>query len=79
MDALRPKVIICNDCKGEILEIVDLPAKGMDGIDAAFAGICPQCNGTTYAIKGHPSAVEKLMVAMTHATGDAPLIGVQKA
>ena len=77
IDALRPEVIVCNDCKGEIRDIIDLPAKGLDGIDAVFGGICPECKSTTYAVKGDPQAVERLMVAMAEATGDDPLVGVQ--
>lgn len=76
-DAFRPEVIICNQCEGEIRDIVDLPSKGMAGIDAVFAGICPQCNSSTYAVKGDPRAVEQFMLAMTEATGDAPLLGMR--
>lgn len=77
LDALRPKVIICNECKGEITEIVDLDAKGVVGIDAAFAGICPTCKSPTYAIKGEPEAVGELMNVMADVMGGAPLVGVQ--
>lgn len=77
IDTLRPKAIICNDCKGEITDVVDLDIRGMTGIDAAFAGLCPECKGSTYAIKGTPAAVEALMVALSNATGGEPLLGIQ--
>lgn len=77
IDALRPAAIICNDCKGEITEIEDLNIRGMTGIDAAFAGVCKQCKGVTYAIKGNPDSVEVLMMALAESTGDVPLIGMQ--
>ncbi|PKO87245.1 MAG: hypothetical protein CVU18_11350 [Betaproteobacteria bacterium HGW-Betaproteobacteria-12] len=77
IDALRPEVIICNQCGGEIQDILDLPTSGMPGIDAAFAGHCQACSSSTYAIKGDPKAVEQLMLAITETTGDVPLLGVQ--
>lgn len=77
VDAMRPEAIICNDCKTSITEIVDLDIRGMTGIDAAFAGQCPKCGGSTYAIKGQPASVEALMLALADATGDMPLLGVQ--
>lgn len=77
IDALRPEVIICNECKGEITEIVDLDAKGVAGIDAAFAGICPACKSSTYAIKGKPEAVAALMDAMSDVMGGDPIVGTQ--
>lgn len=77
IDALRPEAIICNQCGGEIRDILDLPTSGMQGIDAAFAGHCGACNSSTYAIKGDSKAVEQLMMAITETTGDVPLLGVQ--
>lgn len=77
IDALRPAEIICNDCKSEITEIEDLDIREMTGIDAAFAGVCKQCKGVTYAIKGNPDSIEALMVALSENTGEVPLIGVQ--
>lgn len=77
IDALRPSVIICNDCKGEITEIETMNIRGMAGIDAAFAGVCPHCKGVTYAIKGNPDSVEALMLALSQSSGEIPLVGVQ--
>ncbi|KAB2924867.1 MAG: hypothetical protein F9K30_08585 [Dechloromonas sp.] len=76
-DALRPASIICNDCKSEITEIVDLNIRGMEGIEAAFAGHCHKCNSDTYAVKGQPDSVEALMMALTEANGNEPLLGIQ--
>lgn len=77
IDALRPKAIICNSCRHEITEMVTLPTHGMKGIEAAFAGICPQCNGSTYAIKGDPQAVEAMMRAISESEGGELLVGMQ--
>jgi len=77
IDALRPAAIVCNDCKSEITEIEDMNIRGMTGIDAAFAGVCKQCKGTTYAIKGDPVSVEALMMALSESTGEVPLVGMQ--
>ena len=77
IEALRPKSIICNDCKAEITDIQDMDTKGMDGIEAAFAGICPKCNSSTYAVRGRRESVEAFMMAMAKATGEVPLFGAQ--
>lgn len=77
IDAMRPAAIICNDCKSEITEIEDMNIRGMSGIDAAFAGVCKQCKGTTYAIKGEPDSVEALMMALSESTGGPMIVGVQ--
>ena len=77
IDAMRPESIICNECERAITDIVELNTRGMDGIDVAFAAVCPECGSSTYAIKGQPASVEALMLAMTESTGDTLLFGVQ--
>jgi len=76
-DAKRPKSITCNDCKGEITEIQEMDTTGMAGIDAAFAGICPACKCSTYAVRGKRKSVEAFMLAMAKASGEVPLLGAQ--
>ena len=77
IEALRPKSIICNECKAEITDIQDMDTKGMEGIEAAFAGICPKCNSSTYAVRGRREAVEAFMMGMAKASGEVPLLGAQ--
>lgn len=77
IDALRPAFITCNSCQHDIADVVDLNSRGLDGIEAAFAGLCPKCGRSTYAIKGRPEAVAELMVAMEETMGETPLLGSQ--
>lgn len=74
-----PDRIICNNCKAEISQVQQLDTKGLRGIDAAFAGQCPACEQTTYAVKGQPNSVAAFMEAMQKATGSEPIIGSQAA
>ena len=41
--SLRPKHIVCNNCKAELTEMQPIDISGMRGIDAAFAAHCPHC------------------------------------
>ena len=77
IEVTRPKSITCNDCKAEITDVQVMDTKGMSGIDAAFAGICPKCNSSTYAVRGRRESVEAFMLAMAKASGEVPLLGVQ--
>jgi hypothetical protein len=72
-----PDHIICNNCGAEIMEVQQLDTKGLRGIEAAFAGQCPACEQTTYAVKGEPNSVAAFMEAMQKATGSEPIIGSQ--
>ncbi|MEI7429977.1 MAG: hypothetical protein WCL27_05930 [Betaproteobacteria bacterium] len=77
VEAMKPKSLICNDCKAEITEIQVMDTKGADGIDAAYAGICPACNSSTYAVRGRRESVEAFMMGMAKASGEVPLLGTQ--
>jgi hypothetical protein len=77
MDGSTPDHIICNNCKAEITEVHCLDTKGMRGIDAAFAGQCPACDQSTYAVKGEPKSIAAFMEAVQAATGSEPIIGAQ--
>jgi Zn finger protein HypA/HybF involved in hydrogenase expression len=77
IEAMKPKSLICNDCKAEISDVQIMDTKGADGIDAAYAGICPQCNSSTYAVRGRRESVEAFMMGMAKASGEVPLLGAQ--
>lgn len=77
LDALRPVAITCNKCNHEIKDVVDLNARGMAGVEAAFAAVCPKCGRSTYAIKGSSEAAARLMMAMEESMGQPVLIGAQ--
>lgn len=76
VEALRPKFLICNQCKGEITEIQTMDTRGVPGLDAAFAGICPTCNTPTFAMSGEPEAVAMMSEVMRESMGE-PLEGKQ--
>lgn len=77
IDAVFPEHLICNNCKTEITDVQRLDTKGLRGIDAAFAGQCPACDQSTYAVKGEPNSVAAFMEAMQKATGSEAIIGSQ--
>jgi hypothetical protein len=77
IEALKPDHIVCNNCKAEIMDVHVMDTRGIRGIDAAFAGLCPSCNQTTYALKGEPDAIADFAEAMQETMGDDPQIGSQ--
>jgi hypothetical protein len=74
--SLRPKYIVCNNCKAELADMQPIDVSGMRGIDAAFAAHCPHCDHDTYAIKGEPEAVATMHMAIEDATGTESQSGV---
>ncbi|WP_242540275.1 hypothetical protein [Trinickia mobilis] len=56
-------------------EVVD--TRGMRGISAGFAGICPSCGDTVFALSGEPDAVAEAMVTLEHAMESEGKIGMQ--
>lgn len=77
IEAMRPDSITCNNCKAEITEITVLDTRNMDGVESAFAGICPECEETTWAIGGDPEAVAEVMVALEAQAGGEGKLGHQ--
>jgi len=77
IDASTPNHIVCNHCKTEITQVKRLDTKGLRGIEAAFAGQCPACGQSTYAVKGEPRSVAAFMDAMQRATGSEAILGSQ--
>lgn len=77
IDALRPEKLVCNSCKTEFSDFDVMDSKGLHGIDAVFAGICPSCNSTTFAYRGEPEAVADLALAQQEIMGKGR-IGFQK-
>jgi hypothetical protein len=77
IEALRPQSIICNQCNTGFSEFEVMDSRGLEGIDAVFAGICPKCKSTTFAYRGDPDAVAALMVAQQDVMGGGEF-GIQK-
>jgi hypothetical protein len=77
IEALRPDSLICNSCQHEITEIHEMPTRGIEGIDAAFAGLCPRCNSSTYALKGEPAAIADFFAFLEEDSGGPIEIGRQ--
>jgi uncharacterized protein with PIN domain len=40
IEAIKPKFIVCNNCKEQITDVHVMDSRGMVGIDGAFAGTC---------------------------------------
>lgn len=76
-EAMKPDSITCNNCKAEITEITVLDTRNMDGVESAFAGICPECEETTWAVRGDPEAVADVMVALEAYSGGEGKLGYQ--
>lgn len=56
-EALRPANLICGSCEAAVTEFESMDTRGMAGIRAGFAGICPACGDTVFALSGEPEAV----------------------
>lgn len=77
--SLRPKHIVCNNCKAELTDMQPMDISGMRGIEAAFTAHCPHCSHDTYAIKGEREAVANMHMAIEDATGTEAQVGVVPA
>lgn len=77
IEAQKPDFIVCNNCQTHILDFRAMNTRGMEGIDAAFGGVCPSCKQTTYAIKGKPDAVADFSLAMDEVMGADAKVGAQ--
>lgn len=53
--------------------------RGMDGIDAAFAGICPSCGENTVAFRGDADKVADAVGVYQQMIGQEGTLGVQNA
>jgi hypothetical protein len=74
VEAIKPKAIVCNNCKAEITDVHTMDVREMVGIDGAFAGMC-DCDHTTWAVAGQPGAVAGLMESLHETTGGESIIG----
>jgi hypothetical protein len=75
--ALKPEYIVCNNCETHIADIHAMDTRGMRGIDAAFAGVCPSCGQSTYAVRGDPDAMADFATAMDEVMGAEGKAGAQ--
>lgn len=75
IDSLKPKIIICNNCANELIEITTMDTRGMSGIEAVFGAICGSCNHNTWAIKGSPSAAAELSLILEEQSGNISKFG----
>lgn len=74
VEALKPLSIVCNHCQADITEVHTMDARGIQGVDAAFAGMC-SCGHTTWAIAGNPNAVADFAESMQSAVGEEAIVG----
>ena len=59
----------------QITEITALDTKGVEGINAAFAGVCPECSRTTWALDGDPDTVADAIVFLEQEYGNEGKLG----
>lgn len=76
VEALRPDVIVCNECKAELRDIRRLDTRNMAGIEAAFAAHCELCASDTLALKGNTEAVASFIATMEEVTGEEGKMGM---
>jgi hypothetical protein len=77
IEALKPTIITCNNCKAGITDIQVMDSCGLAGIRAAYAGMC-QCGHTTFALQGEPEDVAAAMVALERAMEGDVKFGSQR-
>jgi Zn finger protein HypA/HybF involved in hydrogenase expression len=76
IEAIKPEYLICNSCEGRIDTVELMDTRELQGIDVAFAGVCPTCKKPTFAIQGEPWAVAQLNEVMSESMGE-PIVGNQ--
>ena len=77
IDALRPDKLVCGACKTELTDFDAMDTRNMQGIHAAFGGICPSCGETVLAFSGEQDAVADAMIAWQDAMGNEGKLGMQ--
>lgn len=76
-DALRPEKLVCGACKTLFTDFDAMDTRGMQGIRAAFGGICPSCGETVLAFSGDQEAVADAMIAAQDVMGSEGKLGMQ--
>ena len=61
LDAIRPEMIVCNECKAELTEVFDLPARNVPGLRGVFAAHCGACDSDTIGFVGEPESLARYM------------------
>jgi hypothetical protein len=77
VDALRPEKLVCGACKTAFTDFEAMDTRNMQGINAAFGGICTSCGETVLTISGEQEAVANAMIAWQDATGSEGKLGMQ--
>lgn len=77
VEALKPEKLICNKCQSDVTDIQTMDTRVMDGIDAAFAGICSNCGETTIAFSGDSEKVANAMLTYEEFIGQEGILGAQ--
>ena len=75
-EAIKPKEIVCNNCKTEIKDVHVMDSRGMTGINGAYAGMCG-CGHTTWAMTGDADAVAHAMAVLNESMGGDSVLGLQ--
>lgn len=63
IEATRPEKLVCNGCGVDVTTIHPVSTRGLQGIEAIWAGQC-SCGQTTFAASGEPQAVKAFFDAL---------------
>ena len=79
IEKMKPESLTCNNCQEKITEISRMDTRGMKGLKAGFAGICPKCNESTFALMGDEDAIMDAADCLAEAMGSEPKVGIEIA
>lgn len=79
VSALRPEKLVCGKCKADIVEFETMETRVLPGLDAAYAGNCPQCGHSTWAFKGTDEAMADAAAIIEEMVGEQLQMGIQTA
>lgn len=70
VDRLRPEFAVCGKCQTKVTELEAMDTRNLDGIAAAFSGICSCCHRGVFVFAGEKDAVDNAMLLMQRAIDD---------
>jgi hypothetical protein len=70
VDRLRPEFAVCGKCQTKVTELEAMDTRNLDGIAAAFSGICSSCDRGVWVFAGEKDAVANAMLLMQRVVDD---------
>jgi len=72
-EAMRPENLVCGSCQAEVHEFQSMDVRQIDGMEAAYAGICPQCKDAVWAFRGDPDVIASFVETLSEKVGGGTL------